>query len=109
MKDNKKGDAREEMASLDDRQATAEMSERTPMKKEGDILTMTKEATLTIPALHCGSCAKSVTRILEALPSVEVTHTEPEAKLVAIGFDESAISLDQIREALDEVGFSPDD
>ena len=80
------------------------------MKTKGDILTMTtKKATLTIPALHCGSCAKSVTRILEALPGVEVTHTEPEAKLVDIGFDESAISLDQIREALDEVGFSPED
>ena len=69
----------------------------------------TKEATLTIPALHCDSCVKSVTRILEALPGVEVTQTDPEAKLVGIGFDESAISLDQIREALDEVGFSPDD
>ena len=80
------------------------------MKTKGDILTMTtKEATLRIPALHCGNCAKSVTRILEALPGVEVTRTELEAKLVDIGFDESAISMDQIREALDEVGYSPED
>ncbi len=70
---------------------------------------MNKEATLTIPALHCGSCAKTVTRILEALPGVEVTQTNPEAKRVVVKFDESAISLDQVREALDEVGFSPDD
>ncbi len=70
---------------------------------------MNIEATLTIPALHCGSCAKTVTRILEALPSVEVTQNDPEAKLVDVRFDESAISLDQVREALDEVGFSPDD
>ncbi len=69
----------------------------------------TKEATLTIPALHCGSCAKSVTRVLEGLSTVKVSHSDPEAKLVDIGFDESAISLDQIREALDEVGFSPED
>ena len=69
----------------------------------------TKEATLTIPALHCGSCAKTVTRVLEDLPTVEVTNADAEAKLVDIGFDESAISLDQIREALDEVGFSPED
>lgn len=80
------------------------------MNKKGDILTMaSKEATLTIPALHCGSCAKSVTRVLQALPSVEVTHTDLEAKAVGVGFDESAISLDQIREALDEVGFSAED
>ncbi len=69
----------------------------------------TKETTLRIPALHCGSCAKTVTRILEALPSVEVTQTDPEAKRVDVKFDESAISLDQVREALDEVGFSPED
>ena len=70
---------------------------------------MNQEATLTIPALHCGSCAKTVTRVLEALPSVEVTQTNAEAKRVDVKFDESAISLDQVREALDEVGFSPDD
>ena len=70
---------------------------------------MSKEATLTIPALHCGSCAKTVTRVLEALPSVEVTQTNAEAKSVDLKFDESAISLEQVREALDEVGFSPDD
>ncbi len=69
----------------------------------------TKETTLTIPALHCGSCAKSVTRILEALPTVAVTRSDREAKLVTVGFDESAISLDQIREALEEVGFFAED
>ncbi len=79
------------------------------MKDEDKELTMSQEATLTIPALHCGSCAKTVTRILEALPSVEVTQTNAEAKSVDLKFDESAISLDQVREALDEVGFSPDD
>ena len=40
---------------------------------------------------------------------MEVTQTDPEAKLVDVTFDESAISLEQVREALDEVGFSPDD
>ena len=70
---------------------------------------MNIEATLTIPALHCGSCVKTVTRIIEALPSVEVTQTNAEAKRVDVKFDESAISLEQVREALDEVGFSPDD
>ena len=38
-----------------------------------------------------------------------VTQTDPEAKLVDVQFDESTISLDQIREALEEVGFFPED
>ena len=70
---------------------------------------MTTQVTLKIPALHCSGCGNTVKRILSALPSVEVTRTEPEAKLVDVRFDESAISLDQIREALEEVGFFPED
>ncbi len=70
---------------------------------------MTQRATLRIPALHCGGCATTVTRSLEALPGVAVTETDPESKQVQLQFDDSTISLDEIREALDQVGFSPDD
>ncbi len=70
---------------------------------------MNKEASLKIPALHCGSCANSVTRVLKALPSVEVTQTDAETKMVRVRYDETAVSLDQIREALDEVGYSVED
>jgi len=70
---------------------------------------MAKSATLKVPALHCGNCANTVTRILEALPSVKVTEADRETKLVSVQYDEPAISLDQIRDALDEVGFSPED
>ncbi len=70
---------------------------------------MSTEATLKIPAIHCGGCVKTVTRTLEALPSVKVTDADPATKLVQVRFDESAASLDGIREALDEVGFSAED
>ena len=70
---------------------------------------MTKQETLKIPALHCSSCGDTVKRVLKPLPSVEVTQTDLEAKLVHIQFDESVVSLDQIREALEEVGFFPED
>ena len=70
---------------------------------------MSEETTLKIPAIHCDSCGKTVTRTLEALPSVKVTEADPATKLVQVRFDESAASLDRIREALDEVGFSAED
>ncbi len=70
---------------------------------------MSTETTLKIPAIHCGGCVKTVTRTLEALPSVKVTEADPVTKLVQVRFDESAASVDRIREALDEVGFSPED
>ena len=43
-----------------------------------------------------------------AEPTVVVAEADPETKLVRLNFDESAVTLAQIREALDEVGFSPD-
>ncbi len=70
---------------------------------------MSTEATLKIPALHCGGCVKTVTKTLEALPSVKVTGTDPATKLVDVQFEESAVNLGQIREALDEVGFFAED
>ncbi len=70
---------------------------------------MSTETTLKIPAIHCGGCVKTVTRTLEALPSVKVAEADSESKLVRLRFEESAVNLDRIREALDEVGFSADD
>lgn len=70
---------------------------------------MSTETALRIPAIHCESCLRTVTRALEALPSVNVTQADPAAKLVRVQFDDSAVSLDQIREALNEIGFSPED
>ena len=70
---------------------------------------MAQEVILKVPALHCGGCVNTVTGTLEALPSVEVTQADAETKLVRVEFDESAVSVDQIRDALDEVGFSADD
>ena len=70
---------------------------------------MTQAATLKIPALHCGGCATTVTRSLESLTGVQVTETDPDSKLVQLEFDDSTITLDEIREALDQVGFSPED
>ena len=70
---------------------------------------MTKQETLKIPALHCANCASTVTRVLGPLPSVKVTQTDLDAKLVHLQFDESEVSLNQIREALEEVGYFPED
>ena len=70
---------------------------------------MTKQETLKIPALHCTSCSNTVARVLGPLPSVKVTETDVDAKLVHLQFDESEVSLNQIREALEEVGYFPED
>ncbi len=70
---------------------------------------MAQQTTLKVPALHCGSCVNTVTGTLKALPSVEVIQADTETKLVRVQFDESEVSVDQIREALDEIGYSPEE
>ena len=70
---------------------------------------MTSETTLKIPAIDCQKCVDSIRRTLQAVPSAEVADANTETKLVRIQFDESAVGVDQIREALDEIGFSADD
>ncbi len=69
---------------------------------------MARDATLKIPTIHCRGCSNTVTRTLEALPSVQVTQADPESKLVRLQFEESSVNLERIREALDEIGFFPD-
>jgi copper chaperone CopZ len=67
---------------------------------------MATAITLEVPAIHCDSCVKTITKTLQALPTVVIADADPQTKLVRIEFDESAVSIGDIREALDEVGFS---
>ncbi len=67
---------------------------------------MPSETTLKIPAIDCQQCVDTIRRALQVLPSVEVTQADTETKLVRVEFDEEAASWNQIREALDEIGFS---
>ena len=70
---------------------------------------MASETTLKIPAIDCQKCVDTIRRTLKVLPSVEVAQADTETKLVRIQFDEATVSVDQIREALDEIGFSPEE
>ncbi len=70
---------------------------------------MATEITLEIPAIHCDGCVKTITKTLQALPTVVIADADPKTKLVRLKFNESDVSIDHIREALDEVGFSAED
>ena len=78
-------------------------------RESQEVDAMAQETTLKIPAIHCGGCVKTITGTLEALPTVKVAEADTETKLVHVQFDESAVSIDQLREALEEVGFFPEE
>lgn len=61
---------------------------------------------LTITGMTCGGCVNSVTRVLKELPGVnqvQVTLLPSQAK---IGFDENQVSVDALRAAVQDAGFT---
>lgn len=70
---------------------------------------MTAKATLKVPAAHCGGCAITIKHTLQKLPGVSVNDINTETKLVQLSFEESEVSLEKIKESLEEVGFAPDE
>jgi copper chaperone len=62
--------------------------------------------TLIITGMTCGGCVNSVTRVLKALPGVnqvEVTLLPSQAR---VSFDENQVSVESLREAVQEAGFT---
>jgi copper chaperone len=61
---------------------------------------------LVITGMTCGGCVNSVTRVLKALPGVndvEVTLLPSQAR---VSFDENQTSLNSLRLAVQEAGFT---
>ena len=69
---------------------------------------MATETTLKIPAMHCSSCADTVTKLVKKLGVSEV-NIDVDSKLVDLTYDETKVNLEQIRESLDESGFFAED
>ncbi len=70
---------------------------------------MMKEASLRMPSMHCSSCASTITRHLKVLPGVSAADVNAESKVVRVTYDESEVSLDKIRDSLEDIGFYTED
>lgn len=70
---------------------------------------MTKEALLKVPAIHCSSCANTISSHVNALDGVSAVEVDAESKEVRLTFDESSVTLGRIRDSLEEIGFFAED
>ncbi|MCL2169804.1 MAG: cation transporter [Defluviitaleaceae bacterium] len=59
---------------------------------------------LTVTGMHCKSCKFNVEGALEDIGCAEVAAS-PSDNLVEVTFDPSAVSLDQIKAEIKELGF----
>jgi copper chaperone len=57
---------------------------------------------LNVPAISCGHCENTITKALSGRPGVESVRVDIPAKQVHLSFDESRLSLDRVKEILDE-------
>ena len=64
-----------------------------------------QEAILTAPKISCGHCKMAVESAAGALAGVSAVTADPETKQVAVSWDESVVSLDEIRQAITAAGY----
>lgn len=64
-----------------------------------------QNVTLNVQGMSCGHCVNSVEKSVSALTGVEQVKVNLAEGLVDVAFDETQVSLDQIKETIDDQGY----
>ncbi len=64
-----------------------------------------KQVTLNVRGMSCGHCVKAVETNVGALKGVSKVHVELEEARVKVEFNGSEVSLDEIKEVIDDQGY----
>jgi len=64
-----------------------------------------QNVTLNVQGMSCGHCVNSVEKSVGALTGVEQVKVNLADGLVDVAFDETLVSLDQIKETIDDQGY----
>ncbi len=64
-----------------------------------------KETNLKIEGMHCTGCSTRLEKVLNNLEGVETAKVSLEEKKATIKYDETKISLESIKEAIEDTGF----
>lgn len=64
-----------------------------------------QNVTLHVQGMSCGHCVKSVEGSVGALAGVNEVKVNLTEGLVEVAFDEAQVSIDQIKETIDDQGY----
>ena len=64
-----------------------------------------KETNLKIEGMHCAGCSTRLEKVLNNLEGVETAKVSLEEKKATIKYDETKISLESIKETIEDAGF----
>jgi copper chaperone len=67
---------------------------------------MMTEKTLRVPDMHCGHCKAAVEGELSKLSGVEIANADVEKGTVEVSYDESWVSAEQLKSAIEEAGYT---
>ena len=61
--------------------------------------------TLNVQGMSCGHCVKAVETSVGALAGVQEVNVDLAQAKVIVAYDEATVSVDQIKETIDEQGY----
>ena len=64
------------------------------------------EKTFNVPDMSCGHCKAAVEGELNKLSGVESSNADVDKGAVAVRYDESRVSADDLRGAIEEAGYT---
>ena len=64
------------------------------------------EKTLRVPDMHCGHCKAAVEGELSKLSGVEIANADLEKGTVEVSYDENTVSTADLKEAIEEAGYT---
>lgn len=64
-----------------------------------------KEAVLVSSKISCGHCKMTVESTGNSLEGVSSITADPETKKIEVTYDDSVITLDEIRQAMEKTGY----
>jgi copper chaperone len=67
---------------------------------------MMTEKTLRVPDMHCGHCKAAVEGELSKLSGVQIANADVEKGTVEVSYDESWVSAEQLKSAIEEAGYT---
>lgn len=62
--------------------------------------------TLTVPGINCGHCKMAIEGAVKKLPGISSVLADPASKTVSLDFDESAVSPEAVKKAIEGAGYT---
>lgn len=61
---------------------------------------------IIVEGMSCGHCKNAVEKVVSALPGVRIANVNLETKTLVVEFDGAQTTLEQIKEVVDEEGYT---